>query len=126
MNPNLLNASVLAYLGDSYYEHHIRLYLVKEGITRSNELHKNAVKFTSGESQAQIIKYFIEEKILSEEEFKVYKRGRNISGGSRKNLSLIEVHESTGFEALIGYLSLSDQERAIILINLAINYIKGE
>lgn len=124
MNPDLLGPAVLAYIGDSYYEHEIRTYLVEEGFTKLNDLHKKAVKFTSGKRQALIIRYFLNEEILTPEEVRVFKRGRNISGSSKRNLKLTERHDSTGFEALIGYLSLKNSDRAKELINLAINYIK--
>lgn len=124
MNPDLLGPAVLAYLGDSYYEHEIRTYLVNKGLTKLNDLHKRAVKFTSGKRQALIIRHFLIEDLLTEQEIRVFKRGRNISGSNKRNLKLTEIHESTGFETLIGYLSIKDQVRAKELINLAINYIK--
>ena len=44
---------------------------------------------------------------LSEEEYAVYKRGRNAKPSSMaKNASTEEYLEATGFEALIGYLYL--------------------
>lgn len=124
MNPDLLGPAVLAYIGDSFYEHEIRTYLVEEGLTNLNDLHKRAVKFTSGKRQALIIRYFLNEEILTPSEIRVFKRGRNISGSSKRNLKLTERHDSTGFETLIGYLSLKNKDRAKELINLAINYIK--
>lgn len=126
INPLLVNASVLAYLGDSYYEQQIRSYLVNSGLTKLNILHKEAVKYTSGKSQALIIKNILDNNLLSEEEINVYKRGRNISSSSKRNLDLQETHDSNGFESLIGYLSIKDENRAKELINIAINYIQGE
>lgn len=126
MNAKLLNAHVLSYIGDSYYEHQIRMYLIKTGITKSNELHKTAVKFTKGKSQALIIRHFLNNDILKEEEISIYKKGRNIGGSRKKNLKLTLAHDATGFEALIGYLSITDEIRVKELIELSINYIKGQ
>lgn len=126
INPLLVNASVLAYLGDSYYEQQIRSFLVNSGLTKLNILHKEAVKYTSGKSQAAIIKQFLENDLLTEQEITIYKKGRNVSSSSKRNLGLQETHDSNGFEALIGYLSITDEARAKELINIAINYIKKQ
>lgn len=125
MDPNLLNGTTLAYIGDGYYEHHIRIYLVEKGETKVNSLHRKATKFTSGEAQAKIIRHFIEEGILSEQELSIYKRGRNQSSPGRKNISQVTYHDSTGFEALIGFLSMKDDVRAKQVIDLSIEYIEG-
>lgn len=126
MNAKLLNPQSLSYIGDSYYEHQIRVHLITLGITKSNDLHKMAVKFTSGKSQALIMRHFLLKDILTEEELSVYKKGRNIGGSRRKNIRLTEAHDATGFETLIGYLSLENETRAVELINLSINYIKEQ
>ena len=125
MNYKSLNGSVLTYLGDSYYEHEIRNYLVKQGITKLNNLHQEAVKYTSGVAQAKIVYYYLSENLLTEEELAIYKRGRNISAGSKKHLEIDVINASNGFEALIGYLSINDTFRAKQLINQGITYIKG-
>lgn len=125
MNPNLLNGTTLAYIGDSYYEHKIRVYLLTTGQTKVNTLHKMATKFTSGSSQSKIIRYLQNESLVTEEELKIFKKGRNQSGPGRKNIDQTTYHESTGFEALIGYLSLSNPSRADELIDLSIRYIEG-
>ncbi|HHV33720.1 MAG TPA: Mini-ribonuclease 3 [Acholeplasma sp.] len=124
MNPKLLNGSVLTYIGDSYYEHEIRSYLVGEGLTKLNDLHQEAIKYTSGKAQAKIIKYLLEDNLLTEEEINIYKRGRNITITTKKNFELNEIHDSNGFEALIGYLSLTNINRVKEIINYAIAYIK--
>lgn len=118
-----LNGSTLAYIGDSYYEHQIRLYLIDTGLTKVGELHKKATLFTSAHAQAKIIKYL--QGQLSETEITYYKRGRNISHPGRKNVSKDIYHESTGFESLIGYLSIINEARALELIKIAIAYIEG-
>ncbi len=118
-----LNGSALAYLGDSFYEHHIRSYLINLGLTKTNDLHKKATHFTSAAAQAKIIKY-LKENVLTEEEILYYKKGRNISHPGRKNISSNTYHESTGFEALIGYLSITNEKRAVELIEISINYVE--
>ena len=68
-----LNGSALAYLGDSFYEHQIRSYLISLRLTKTSELHKRATNFTYATAQAKIIKY-LKENILTEEEVAYYKK----------------------------------------------------
>lgn len=120
-----MNGLTLAYLGDSYYELKIRTHLVNKGITHVNKLHQTAIKYTSAVAQAKIAKYLSDENILSEDEIGYFKRGRNSSGPGRKNVDKTTYHNATGFEALIGALSIENEERAKQIIKLAIDYIEG-
>lgn len=104
MNATLMNGLSLAYIGDAYFEILVRQYLLEKGITKVNELHKEAIKYTSGEAQARFMDLFISDNILSNEEIEIYKKGRNSATSHRKNLSSAEYQKATGFEALIGFL----------------------
>ena len=73
----LNNGESLAYLGDAIYELRIRQYVLAKGIQDVNKLHKEAVKYTSGEAQAKIVLEYLKRELLSEEELSYYKRGRN-------------------------------------------------
>lgn len=109
MDVRTLNGLTLAYIGDAVYETYVRKHMISLGYTKVNALHKHVIKYTSGGAQAKLIHILINEGILTEEEISVYKRGRNSSvNTSRKNISLAEYLDATGFEALIGFLYLSD------------------
>lgn len=125
MNPMMCNGLTLAYIGDSYYELIIRRYLVLKGITKVNELHKNAIKYTSGEAQAKIIDYLLENNLLSDEEIAIFKKGRNSNvTQTRKHLDKADYLKATGFEALIGYLYLgSKEERINEIINIILDWV---
>ncbi len=125
MKKNNLNGSALAYVGDSFYEHYIRVYLIKKGYTNTNKLHKLATNYTSGINQALIMRYFINNNIITQAELNLYKKGRNVSSSKRKNICLVDYHDSTGFEALIGYLFFANKERAVALIKEAILYTEA-
>ena len=101
-----LSGTTLAYIGDSIYELKVREILIEKGLTKVDDLHKSAIKFTSATGQANAFDEI--ESILSEEEISIFKRGRN-SESTRKprNTSLAIYKKATGFEALIGYLHLS-------------------
>ena len=67
---------VLAYLGDTVYESYIREHLIRQNINRKvNNLHKLAIQYSKAKAQATIIHELEDE--LTEEEMKIFKRGRN-------------------------------------------------
>lgn len=104
---------VLAYIGDAVYEIVIRTKVISGGNTQVNKLHKQSASYVKAETQALIIKGIMDE--LSEEELRIYKRGRNAkSFTSAKNASIGDYRMATGFEALIGYLYVSGQTKRML------------
>ena len=90
------------------------------GNTPVNKLHKQSSQLVKAKSQAQILKLL--ENELSDEEFSIYKRGRNAKSATNpKNTSIVEYRIATGFEALLGYLYLKgNMERIVELIKLGL------
>ena len=116
---------VLAYIGDTIYESYIREYLIRKNINKKvNDLHKSAVKYVKAKAQATIMHEL--ESELTEEELRIYKRGRNQkSHTSPKNADIIDYKHATGFEALVGYLHLgNEKERLEYIISKGINIIE--
>ncbi len=116
---------VLAYLGDTVFESHVREYLIRKNINKKvNDLHKTAIKYVKAKAQATIIHEL--EPELTEEELRIYKRGRNQkSNTSPKNADIIDYKNATGFEALIGYLYLDkNYERLEYIINKGITIVE--
>lgn len=124
-NFELLNGLALAYVGDAIYEIYIRDYLVRQGLTKPNRLHKQATHYVSAKAQCLLMQHMLEEDILTDEEVTIYKRGRNAkSHTSAKNADITTYRISTGFEALFGYLHLTDQKNRLEeLISWCIAYI---
>ena len=117
------NGLTLAYIGDAVFELKIRSYLLSIGEQKVNDMHKQAIKYTSALSQSAIINHIIND--LNDEEIEIYKRGRN-SGGTHKpkNASLNDYRKATGFEALIGYLYLiKNNERIDEIVSKSIDFI---
>lgn len=110
----------LAYLGDAVYEIIIRTILVKKGNCPVNELHKRASGLVKAAAQSAMIQKL--EGVLSEEEYSIYKRGRNAhSATMAKNAKMSDYRRATGFEALIGYLYLNNEYARIVeLIRMGI------
>ena len=124
MDINNVNILTLAYLGDSVYELHIREYLIKKGIYKVNNLQKNALKYVTAKSQCVFINNFLDNKILSEEEIDIVKRGRNAKVYSHpKNTDIVTYKWATALECLFGYLKLKKEEERIIEL---IKIIVGE
>lgn len=110
----LLNGLALAYIGDAVYEMAIRDYLIRQGNTKPNMLHRKATRYVSAKGQAWLIKSMIEEAILTDREAEIYRRGRNAkSHTTAKNADVMTYRHSTGFEALFGYLHLTEQQQRL-------------
>ena len=95
----------LAYLGDVVYELRVREYLLAQGLTKVDDLHKAAVKLVNAERQSAL--YAQMEEILSPEELTVLRHGRNAKSGHQPpHISVGSYRRATGVEALIGWLYL--------------------
>lgn len=105
MDIRTINVISLAYLGDSVYEVYVREHLIKMGISLVENLQREAIKYVSAKSQSKIAKWLTDNNYLNNDELDIIKRGRNYKRGSHpKNTDIITYKNSTGFEALIGYL----------------------
>ena len=101
-DPELLPALTLAYIGDGYYEMAVRNYLLKQGLRRVDDLHKNAIELVCAATQAQLA-----------HRLTVLRRGRNAKGMHiPKGATVANYRLATGMEALVGYWYLcADWER---------------
>ena len=98
----------LAYLGDAVYELAIRTFVMNHGNTQVNKMHKKTAGLVKAEAQANFYKVLEEE--LTEEEKAVYRRGRNAKSVTMaKHATMKDYRMATGFEALMGYLYLTEQ-----------------
>lgn len=115
-----LQPLVLAYIGDAVYEVYIRTMLVVNKKSNVNMLHKMSVKYVKAKSQADIL-HRINDK-LTEDEQNVVRRGRNAKSATvPKHADVTDYRYSTGFEALIGYLYLTNnKDRLMDILKLAI------
>ena len=118
MDVNTINTISLAYLGDAVYEVYIREYLIRKGIAYVEDLQREAVKYVSAKSQFKILEFLLNNNFLNEQEIEIVKRGRNYKRTSHpKNTDIITYKNSTGFEALIGFLYLENKNRLEEIIN---------
>lgn len=123
-----INSLALAYLGDSIYEVYVRKFLLSLGIMKVNDLQKSATKYVSARGQYKYLKQMLDQEFLTEEEKKVVIRARNHKSHAHpKNTDIITYKHSTGLEALIGYLYLTDNQKRIDeIMNYILNECEGD
>lgn len=122
MNTRNINIITLAYMGDAVYEVYIRKALIEKNIALVDDLQKVAINYVSAKSQSKILNLLIDNNVLTLEEMDIVKRGRNYKRASHpKNTDILTYKNSTGFEALIGYLYLSNNiERLDEIMNIVL------
>lgn len=117
------NGTTYAYLGDALLETAVREHLIAGGLTKVNDLHKRAIRFTSASGQAKVALIWLEQNRLTEAEFAVFKRGRNgAPNRTPKHAAMVEYQHATGLEAVFGYLRLSGE--TLRLAELLETYIR--
>lgn len=114
----------LAYIGDGIFDLVIRTVIVGKGNTKASQLHYQTSHIVKAQSQALMIEAL--EGDLTEEEADVYRRGRNAKSPTMaKNATMSDYRKATGFEALMGYLYLTDRfERVVELTKLGLERAK--
>ena len=109
---NLMSPLTWAYVGDCVYELYIRTMLINKTKLKPHKLHIETIKYVRAQSQAKFLKKIYED--LTEEEKDIVRRGRNAENHHLpKNCDVQDYMHSTAFEALIGYLYLTKNEKRI-------------
>ncbi|WP_027953442.1 MULTISPECIES: Mini-ribonuclease 3 [Halobacillus] len=121
-----MKSLALAYMGDSVYELYVRHHLLEKGEVKPQQLHQAAVQFVSAGSQAAVVQAWQEDRLLTEEEEGVLRRGRNAKSGSVPKSTNVQTYRySTAFEAVLGFLYLSGRtERLETLIDYSIKHVE--
>lgn len=103
----------LAYIGDGIYDLFIRTIVISKGNCQTNKLHKRVSTLVKAEKQSEMVKKL--KAYFTEEELRIYKRGRNAKSNTiAKNTSTADYRQATGFEAVLGYLYLTDKLNRIV------------
>lgn len=143
----------MAYIGDAVYEVYVRAYVMQKDAAHTDALHKRAVAFVRAEGQASVIKQLMKERetavkaaeqaeqgahaadeisaaegfLLTAEEAALVRRARNRKSATKpKNADPVTYKWATAFEALAGWLYLTEQtERLDLFAETAIAYIEN-
>ena len=111
---NRMNTTTLAYLGDAVFEVIVREKIVLERPGDGGRAQHTAVRYVSAAGQAKAARAMVAEGFLTEEEERIYKHARNHRSMSRpQHADPREYKIATGFEALLGYLYLSDERERL-------------
>lgn len=123
MDVRMMNPLKLAFLGDAIYEAYIRTYLISQFVLTPHEMSNKAKRYVNANAQATAVHRLKDS--FDEDEWQMIKRGRNQKSGTvPKNALLSDYKYATGYEALIGYLYLTDRrERLYEIVHLAIRAI---
>jgi len=105
----------LAYIGDAVFEILVRYIVVSRMKVPVSKLHKVSSRIVCAEAQSAMTAAI--EGEFTEEEERIYRRGRNAkSNTAAKNASIVDYRRATGFEAVIGYLFLKGEYDRLIRI----------
>ncbi len=103
----------LAYVGDGIYDLVIRSIMAGRKAENANRLHQASVQYVKAHAQSAMMEVLL--PMLTEDELAIYRRGRNAhSYTMAKNATVGDYRRATGFEALMGYLYLTDQTDRIL------------
>ena len=98
-----LSPITLAFIGDAVYTLYVREKLVFQMDERGDELNKKTSAIVKATAQSEFVLKIL--PLLTAEESAIYRRGRNAKKTTKaKSASVMEYNNSTGFEALLGYL----------------------
>lgn len=107
-----LSPVTLAFVGDAVYSLYVREKLVLSSDFSTGKLQKLTSAEVSAHGQNITLERILPQ--LTEDEEAIFKRGRNAKKPTRsKSASVAEYNNSTGFEAVLGYLYLTGKYERI-------------
>lgn len=105
----------LAYVGDAVFELYVRSRLLVPA-KRIRDYHQQVVAQVKAEQQSAYTDQL--NPHLTPEEKDILRRGRNATTGRSRRAEAKHYQKATGFEALVGFLYLSDRQRLFSLLAL--------
>ncbi len=105
----------LAFLGDAVYSLIARSLVISKGNRQAAKLHEASKKYCCAAGQAAVGDAIA--GLLSPEEARIYKRGRNSSPFHHAKHASMEVYlKATALETLCGYLYLAGEEERLLYL----------
>ena len=109
------NSLVFAFVGDAVFSLFVRTHLAEISTAKAGVLHTEATKFVRASYQKKLLDML--ENMLTEEEKTISLMARNQKTNNvAKNSNLEEYKKSTSFEAVLGYLYLTHQNKRLFEI----------
>lgn len=108
IDADLLPVSAYAFLGDGVWGLMVREYLTVNGRCKADKLHEKNIEMVNATYQANASKILL--PVLSEDEAKMFIRGRNThTAHTPRNKSKSEYHAATALEVLFGWLYIKGE-----------------
>ncbi len=118
LGTSLPSTAALAYLGDAAYSLYVRRMLIERGLSKAKDLNREALKYITAESQAQMFRCI--EPLLLDDEREVAHRASNSHLSRPKHASVADYRHATAFEAVMGMLFyIRDEERIEEILKIA-------
>ena len=109
---NKVSPLALALIGDAVFSLHVREWVLMQNNKNANTLTKMVNSYVNAGSQYKIYRKI--EPLLTQQERDICHRARNSNIHSKaKNYSVTEYIYATAFEALLGYLYLTDSTQRL-------------
>lgn len=115
-----LHPRALAYLGDTVFELFVREIAIQRA-SQTAQLHRYVTDRVNAQFQVQLLEHL--EASLTEEEAEIVRRGRNVAVSTGRRSQQALHRQATGFEALIGYLYLTDAKRLHQVLDLLVEFL---
>ena len=106
------NSLVFAFVGDAVFGLYVRGLLASVSTAKAGVLHGLAVKFVRASYQSQLLDK-IWDKLYGEEQQIATNARNEKTNNVAKNSNLAEYKESTSFEAVVGYLYITNQTQRL-------------
>lgn len=99
---------VLAFVGDAVHTLFVREHMAKLGDYKVNQLNRMVKEKVNAGMQCRVFKA-LESKLTEDEHDVAYRARNSVKNQGAKNYSSTEYNYATAFEALIGFLYLTNQ-----------------
>lgn len=116
------NSLVFAFVGDAVFSLYVRTYFATKTTAKAGILHSKTSNIVKAKTQALILDNIFE--LLTEQEKMVLNNARNLhTKNIAKNSNIEEYKKSTSFEAVLGYLYITNQKQRLNeILNLCEKY----
>jgi ribonuclease-3 family protein len=106
---------LLAFIGDAVHTLFVRTFFLENVNSPLGTKHKQCSSFCRAKSQAEALDFIL--KFLDENELDIVKRARNSKNHSAsKNTNPEDYKKATSFEAIVGYLYVTNQINKLKLL----------
>ncbi len=108
-----MNVLSLAFLGDAIHSMYVREKIVCSGDYKQKDMQEKSSSIVRASSQAKTLDSILH--LLNDKEADIVRRARNAKTNNiAKNSTIEDYKKSTAYEALIGYLYVSKEEKRML------------